>query len=229
MEIPDKVKDAVLTSMADYYLEESPPFESELDVEPEVKQKSKDKPARIFKINPVILNTVTALFSKEGKYRALVQTVFDDETGGYCFRVNTTKKTFTSHRLAINNAKRWLKKKRMKYYKKHPKERPRIKTVRIHSKEKPIQIKSIQKLYKMKLETAKILIRMSEKKLKIHKEYARKKFNSKKTTAVSGNTKDFNIAIYTVMVDGTKNERKLVAKMLKKFTHEEISGKNMFY
>ena len=227
MEIPNRVLDSLLDNMARSHLEDELTPEQEKQIEIEEKPK-KDVPVRRFKKNPTIVNTITVLFSKEGKYRALVQTVFDSETDGYCYRVNETGRTFTSHRLAINNARRWLKKKRTKFYKKHPDKVPRVKTVRIKPK-KAKRITKINKLYKMKLETAKILVRMSNKKLKIHKEYSRKKFDNKKTTAVSGATKDFNLAIMNVMKDGTKKERKLVAKMLKKFMHEPYRSTNMFY
>ena len=73
MEIPDKVKDAVLTSMADYYLEESPPFESELDVEQEVKQKSKGKPAR----NPVQIQGTRARPTRHFAVRRRIAHVHD--------------------------------------------------------------------------------------------------------------------------------------------------------
>ena len=79
------------------------------------------------------------------------------------------------------------------------------------------------------ISVARILYRMSEKKLKVHRKYSRKKWDNKKTTAISGETEQFNTAIYNVMKDGTKNERKLVAKMLKKFTHEKFRKTNMFY
>lgn len=231
MEIPNRVLDTLIDSMASSQLEEDnllPETQRDLEIEKQVEKKSKNKPVRRFKSNPTIINTATVLFSKEGKYRALVQTVFDSESDSYCFRVDVTKRTYTSQQLAINNARRWLKKKRMKYYKKHPKKKPRVKTVRLYPKQKK-QIKKIKKLYKMKEDAAKILVRMSNKKLKIHKEYSRKKFDNKKTTAVSGDTKDFNVAVYNTMKDGTKKERKIVAKMLQKFTHESFRKTNMFY
>ena len=81
----------------------------------------------------------------------------------------------------------------------------------------------------MKTPAAKILVRMSNKKLKLHENYSRKKWENKKTTAVSGETEDFNTAIYNVMKDGTKRERKLVARMLSDFTHEPYRKTNMFY
>jgi len=232
MEIPDTVMQTILESMSASYLEEDLPIEK--DSTPEKVKKveqipKNNKPVRRFKSNPTIIGTTTVLFSKEGKYRALVQSIFNDIDDGNFYRVDVTGRTFTSHRLAINHARKWLQKKRMKYYKKHPKERPRIKTVRINPKPTKSKVKVINKLYKMEKDAAKILVRMSGKKLKLHDNYSRKKFDSKKTTAVSGDTKDFNIAIYNVMADGTKKERKVVAKMLKKFTHEPYRKTNMFY
>lgn len=232
MEIPDAVMQTILESMSDSYLEEDLPIEK--DSTPEKVKKveqipKNNKPVRRFKSNPTIIETTTVLFSKEGKYRALVQSIFNDIDDGNFYRVDVTGRTFTSHRLAINHARKWLQKKRMKYYKKHPKKRPRIKTVRINPKPTKSKVKVINKLYKMEKNAAKILVRMSGKKLKLHDNYSRKKFDSKKTTAVSGKTTDFNTAIYNVMADGTKKERKLVAKMLKKFTHEPYRRTNLFY
>lgn len=231
MEIPDKVLNDILINMARSHLESDDgiTFEDELPVKEKSKSEDKKPPARRFKSNPTILGNTTVLYSKEGKYRAIVQYIFNDMDDGYYYRVDVTGRTFIHHKLAINHARKWLQKKRMKYYKKHPKERPRIKTVRINPKPTKSKIKTIQKLYMMEKVTAKILFRMSEKKLKVHENYARKKFDNEKTTAVSGETKDFNIAILNTMKDGTKKERKLVAKMLKKFTHEPYRKTNMFY
>lgn len=234
MEIPGKVLDTLLNQMANSDLYNEDDLPDELPNAPNTslpkEVETKNKPVRRFKSNPTIVNTATILFSQEGKYRALVQTVFDSESDKNCYRVNTTGRTFTSHRLAINHARRWLKKKRTKFYRKHPEKKPRVKTVRLNPKKKDKSpISKINKLYKMESKAAKILVRMSNKKLKIHKDYSRKKFSGKKTTAVSGDTKDFNVAIFNVMKDGTKKERKLVANMLKKFTHEPYRSTNMFY
>ena len=234
MEFPESVLQSLLDTMATSTLEENVQMENDFEREREIKPKNKEpvpqirKPSRRFKSNPKILNTVTVLFSKEGKYRAAIQTVFNDVDDSNYFRVDVTGKTFVSHGGAINHARKWLRKKRFKYYKKNPKEKPRIKTVRLNPKPKR-KFKTINKLHIMEKATAKILIRMSDKKLKLHDNYSRKKFDNEKTTAVSGETTDFNVAIYTTMVDGTKKERKLVAKMLKKFTHEPFRKTNLFY
>lgn len=233
MEIPAEKIQKLLDSMADSYLEENEPIIEEEAPKPrsklETEKPPNKKPTQRFKSNPTIIGTVSVLFSREGKYMAKVQTVFNNENDGYFYRVDATGRTYSSHKLAVNNARTWLKKKRTKYYKKHPKERPRVRTVRLKPKPTKSKIKTIQKLYKMEKETAKILYRMSGKKLKIHNDYSRKKFESKKTTAVSGETTDFNVAIYNTMKDGTKKERKAVAKMLKKFNHEPFRKTNMFY
>lgn len=237
MEIPDKVLTALLDSMARSHLDDEDNLQIERDLSHGLNGKPKleavspaiKKPVRRFKSNPTTLGTATALFSKEGKYRAMIQPIFNDIDDGNYYRVDVTGRCFTSHRMAINNARKWLKKKRLRYYKKHPKEKPRIKTVRLIPKETKNKIKLIQKLYIMDKDVAKILFRMSNRKLKVHEDYSRKKFDNNKTTAVSGSTSDFNTAIYTVMIDGTKKERKLVAKMLKKFTHEPFRKTNMFY
>lgn len=229
MEIPNVVLDTILTTMARSDLEEDTQIgleteSSKVQIEPSKER----KPARRFKSNPTILGTATLLYSKDNKNYTKVQTCLDDIGDGFLYRVEATGRTYTSHQLAINNARKWLCKKRLKYYKKHPKERPRIKAVRLNPKSK-VKIKSIKKLHIMEKATAKILFRMSGKKLKIHNDYSRKKFDNKKTTAVSGDTSAFNIAIATVLKDGTKKERKLVASMLKKVTHEPVRGTNMFY
>lgn len=224
MEIPKNVLDSWLDGMARSHLEIETPEEKQTK-----KTTTTKKPVRRFKSNPTILGTATVLFSKEGKYQARVLSLFSETDDGNYFRVDKTGRTFTSHRLAINNARKWLLKKRTKYYKKHPKEKPRIKTVRVIPKERKSPIKTINKLHKMKTDAAKILHRMSGRKLKIHNDYSRKKFDSKKTTAVSGSTEDFNRAIYVVMKDGTKKERKIISKMLKEFTHEPFRKTNMFY
>lgn len=225
MEIPNVVLDTILTSMARSDLEE---VKSDLEENIQIEPPKIKKPARRFKSNPIIGETITVLFSKDNKHRTSIQTILDDMSDGFLYRVSSTGRTYTSHQLAINNARKWLRKKRLKYYKKHPKERPRIKTVRLNPKPKN-KIKTIKKLHIMEKVTAKILVRMSGKKLKMHNDYSRKKFNTKKTTAVSGDTHIFNIAISTVMKDGTKKERKLVAKMLKCMTHEPMRQTNMFY
>jgi hypothetical protein len=172
----------------------------------------------------------TALFSKEGKYRVIIREVPNGIDDGSSYKIDVTGRIFKSQNGAVRNARRWLKKKRDRYYKKHPNERVRIKVKRLipKSDRKP-KLKQINKLYKMNKDVAKILVRMSDNALKIHLDYTRKKFENEKTTAVSGETENFNKAIYTVMVDGTKKERKLVAKMMKKFTHEPFRNTNMFY
>lgn len=170
----------------------------------------------------------TALFSKEGKFRAIITEVPSGIDDGYAYKVDLTKRIFKTQSGAINNARALLKKKRARYYKKHPEKRVRIKARRLFPKEKSNR-KVIHKLYKMNKEAAKILVRMSDNKLKMHLDYSRKKWENKKTTAVSGNTADFNKAIWTTMKDGTKKERKIVAKMLKAFTNEPFRKTNMFY
>jgi len=226
MEIPNVVLDNILTSMARSDLEENTQIEFKDKVH--IESTKERKPSRRFKSNPTILGTVTLLYSKDNKNYTSVQTTLDDKGDGFLYRVASTGRTYTSHQLAINNARNWLRKKRLKYYKKHPKERPRIKAVRLNPKSKRL-FKSIKKLHTMEKVTAKILFRMSGKTLKIHNDYSRKRFDNKKTTAVSGNTSDFNMAITTVMKDGTKKERKLVASMLKKLTHDPVRGTNMYY
>jgi len=225
MEIPDKVIDTLITSMARSELERERKEENKKakNITP-IKPKKETR-----KFTTLLSSPTTALFSKEGKYRAFVNAIFNVETDGYSFKVNVTGKIYDSQKMAIKNAKKWLKNKRVKYYKKHPNKRPKVKTVRIYPKPTKSPIKTINKLYKMKASVAKILFRMSEKKLKIHKDYSRKKWDNRKTTAVSGETADFNTAIYNVMKDGTSNERKLVAKMLKNFTHEPFRKTNLFY
>jgi hypothetical protein len=170
----------------------------------------------------------TALFSKEGLYRVIIREVPNGIDDGYVFRLDVTNKSFKSLQGAIRNARKWLKKKRSRYYKKHPNERVRKKVKRLIPKENRKKIKVINKLYKMDKLAAAILVRMSDNKLKIHNDYARKKFKEK-TTAVSGETSDFNTAIYTVMKDGTKKERRIVSRMMRKFTHEPFRKTNLFY
>lgn len=225
MEIPNNVIETILTGMADSYLEEEIPPVQVYDKPPE--KIPKEKTIRRFKKNPIMLGTSTVLFSREGKYRAVVKYFLNDFDDGHFYRVEQTGRCFTSHKLAINHARNWLKKKRTKYYINNPRKRGR--TQRIKPKAEKVLVKQINKLYKMELQCAKIMVRMSEKKLKLHKDYARKKFNDKTTTAVSGGTSDFNTAIYNVMRDGTKHERKIVSKMLKEFTHEPFRKTNMFY
>ena len=228
MQIPNEVLDVLLADFA----------RSDLECENEPEIEKVDKPAppikrekRPRKFTTILSSPTTTLFSREGKYRANVSAIFDTESDGYNFKVDVTGRIYDSQKLAIKNASRWLKKKRMRYYKKHPKERVRFKTVRINPKIEKIKnpIKTINKLYKMEKSVARILYRMSGKKLKVHGDYSRKKWDNKKTTAVSGDTEQFNTAIYNVMKDGTKTERKLVAKMLKKFTHEPFRKTNLFY
>lgn len=170
----------------------------------------------------------TALFSKEGKFRAIITEVPNKVDDGFSYRLDLTKRIFTTQNGAIRNARALLKKKRARYYKKHPEQRVRIKARRLNPKEKSNR-KTIHKLFKMDKQAANILVRMSGNKLKLHLDYSRKKWDNKKTTAVSGETADFNKAIWTTMKDGTQKERKLVAKMLKKFTNEPFRKTNMFY
>ena len=224
MEIPNKVLGTLLSSMAE---EELP--EQDIGVEKENKTSPTPKLNRKRKVITLLSNPTTVLFSKDGKYKAIVNALFHADTDGYSYKVDVTGRIYDSNKLATNNARRWLKKKRTKYYKKHPNRKPRVKTVRIYPKKEQSPIKTINKLYPMNVAAAKILVRMSNKKLKLHKDYSRKKFDSQKTTAVSGETKDFNIAIYNVMKDGTTRERKRVAKMLQKFTAEPFRKTNMFY
>lgn len=225
MEIPDHVLDTLLGSMA------SSPLVDDSEIESEKEQATNPKVRKPIELkeNPLIIGTITALFSKDNVHRALVQTVHNDIDDGYYFRVDATGKVFASHRVAINNARNWLRKQRLKYYRRNPDKKPVLKTVRLIPKKVKSKIREINKLYKMKSDTAIILHRMSEKKLKLHLNYSRKKWENKKTTAVSGTTTEFNTAIYNVMEDGTKKERKKVAKMLKKFTHEPFRNTNMFY
>ena len=169
----------------------------------------------------------TVLFSKEGVYRVFIREVPNGIDDGSHYKSDIKGRVFNSEKGAIRNARKWLKKKRDRYYKKNPKLKPRVKTYRLRPKIK--KKSTINKLYKMEKDVANILFRMSDKKLKIHLEYSRKKFDNKKTVAVSGETTNFNMAILTTMKDGTKNERKAVAKMLKKFTHEPYRKTNMFY
>ena len=183
------------------------------------------RPQRNYKL----YNHDTYLFSKDGVNRVRVYAVFDQNSDGNAYRVDATNKTYASQKMAIKGARKWLHKKRVRFYKKNPKLRPHIKAVRLIPKEIIIKRPVILKLYKMDKEVAKILFRMSNKKLKIHEDYSRKKFDNKKTTAVSGDTSDFNMAIVTVLKDGTKKERKQVAKMLRKFTSEKSRTTNMFY
>ncbi len=171
----------------------------------------------------------TVLFSKEGKFRAWIREVPNGVDDGSSYKLDVTGKIFNSQKGAIRNARKWLKKKRDRYYKKHPEKRVRVKVKRLVPKVVPPKRKTIHKLYKMNKDVAEILFRMSAKKLKIHLDYSRKKWESKKTVAVSGETADFNTAIYTVMKDGTRKERKQVSKMMEKFTHEPFRKTNMFY
>lgn len=232
MEIPDKVLDSILIAMADYEcdyetdLGEIGSHETEAKVRP---SPSKPKETRKRKSFAVLSNPTTVLFSTDGKHRAIIYPLLDDFSDGYSYKLDVTGRIYASLSPAVRSARKWLRKKRIKYYNKHPDKRPRIKTVRLYPKETRVKQKSIQKLYKMDKETANILFRMSEKKLKIYADYSRKKFDNNKTTAISGSTTDFNLAICKTLKEGTKKERKLVAKMLTKFTHEPFRNTNMFY
>ena len=172
----------------------------------------------------------TTLFSRVGNYRATVIDIPSREDDGTFFRCVETGKEFDSQRKAIRNARTYLKKKRKKWHKKHPKHtRKYPKAKRRADIKKVNKIKTINKLYKMEKATAKILVKHAPKKtLKLHSEYARKKFK-KKTTAVSGEPINFSLAIASVMKQGTKSERKAVSKMLTKFIHEPYRKTNMFY
>lgn len=173
----------------------------------------------------------TVLYSHEGKYRAIVRAIPNREDDGFHFKVDVTKKEFDSQRKAIRNARSWLKKKRRKYYKKHP--RKWVKRTRgIPKEERMVKfnpIKTLHKLHKMEKDAAKILIKHSGKKLKLHKEYSKKTWNKRKVCAVSGDHKDFALAISSVMKKGTIIERKAVSKMLKKFVSEPYQKSNLFY
>lgn len=170
----------------------------------------------------------TALFSHEGKYRASIKSVPNKEDDGFHYIVDVTGKSFDSEKKAIRHARSWLRKKRRKYYKKNPKKWVK-RTRRIPKEERHLSpIKTLHKLYKMKKKTAQILVKHSDKKLKIKLDYSRKKWD-KSTTAVSGETSAFNLAISSVLITGTEKERKSVSKMLVKFTHEPFRKTNMFY
>lgn len=170
----------------------------------------------------------TVLFSHEGKYRAIVNAVPNKEDDGFHYVVDVTGKISDSEKKAIRHARSWLRKKRRKYYKKNPKKWVK-RTRRIPKEMRNVSpIKKLHKLYKMKKVTAKILVAHSDKKLKINLNYSRKKWD-KKTAAISGETSSFNLAIASVLVNGTEVERKKVSKMLTKFTHEPFRKTNMFY
>lgn len=169
----------------------------------------------------------TVLFSKEGKYRVVIREIPNDIDDGFFYKVEATGRIFQSIGGAVRSARMLLKKWRFKYYKKHPEKRVRIKAKRLVPKVK--KKTRLLKLYVMDKDAAKILVRMSDNKLKLHSNYSRKKFNNEKTTAVSGETTDFSSAIATVMKDGTKKERKTVSKMMLKFIHEPFQKTNMFY
>lgn len=173
----------------------------------------------------------TELYSHEGKYRAIVREVPSKEDDGYVFYVDVLDETFESQRKAIRKARSWLKKKRQKYYQKHP--RKWVKRTRgIPKESRNVKInpfKKIHKLYKMKKEVAKLLNKHSDKKLKIHKDYSKKTWKSRKVCAVSGETKDFNLAIASIMKSGTLKERKATAKMIAKIANEQFQKSNLFY
>lgn len=170
------------------------------------------------------------LFSRVGNYRATVIPIPNKEDDGFNFRCVETGKESDSQKKAIRNARSYLKKKRKKWHKKHPKPKkvyPKAKRRADIKKVNPI--KTINKLYKMDKTTAKILVKYAPKKtLKLHNKYARKKFK-KTTTAVSGEPLNFSLAIAAVMKKGTKGERKAISKMLTKFVHEPYRKTNMFY
>lgn len=177
----------------------------------------------------------TILYSKEGKFQAKVLDIPNKEDDGYHFLVDVTGMTFSSQRKAIRNARSWLKRKRKKYYKKHPKKRPWVKRQRIYPKQSELNKlgpRTIHKLYKMKRETAKILTAYSRKckaehKLRLHSNYSKKKWG-KKTAAVSGEPTAFAIVIAKIMKEGSPKERKLVSKMINTFMNEP-KGKNGNY
>lgn len=173
----------------------------------------------------------TVLYSHEGKYRAIVKEIPNREDDGYHFVVDVTGEEFDSLRKAIRKARSWLKKKRRKYYKKHPRRWVK-RTRKIPKEERDVKfnpIKHLQKLVKMEKETAKILVKYSDKKLKVRKDYSKKTWNNKKVTAVSGDPKDFSLAIAAIMKKGSTTERKAVSKMLKNFVNEPYQKSNLFY
>lgn len=170
----------------------------------------------------------TVLFSHEGKYKAYIRSVPNQEDDGFHFNVDVTGKSFDSQRLAIRNARSYLSKKRRKFYKKHPRKWKKVNRRIPKSERGKSPIQTLHKLYKMKKKTAIILVAHSKKKLKLKADYSRKKW-SKKTTAISGATTDFNLAIASVMLKGSEKERKLVSKMLTEFTNEPFRKTNLFY
>jgi hypothetical protein len=171
---------------------------------------------------------ITVLFSHEGKHKAYIRAVPNREDDGHHFVVDVTGKEFDSQRQAISNARKYLKKKRAKFYKKNPRKWVKVNR-RIPKEERgKSPIKTLHKLYKMKKKTAQILVAYSNKKLKLKPEYSRKAWD-KKTAAIFGETQIFNLAIAAVMQNGTAKERKAVSKMLIEFTHEPFKKSNLFY
>lgn len=172
----------------------------------------------------------TTLFSNVGNYRATVIAISNGVDDGFHYKCIETGKISDSQRKAIQNARTYLRKKRIKWHKKHTKVRKKYPKAKRRADIKKVNpIKTINKLFKMEKKVANILVKHStDKKLKLHLKYAKKKFK-KKTTVISGEPIDFSLAIASVMKNGTKDERKAVSKMLTKFVHEPYKKTNMFY